>query len=310
MAISWDHKHVAYKAWVPIFVAFLSLFLWQPGFSHGAEIAGNRSNSIKPARSRSFTDTLIADGIDVAKISARMWLAPFHATGKELLKAGGLATVVGLSSTIDCRIRERVTGLNGPWAEAVSDVGHFYQSEYVSLAAAAALYSYGWWRDNSVVRRIGLEVIEAFEIAELGTNLLKHLVGRDRPYVERGVYHFVGPNWGNNDHQSFVSGGVARAFALTSVLAAEAKSIPVTVLLYSLATATSFQRLHADRHWFSDTMGAAVWGTAVGLGVVHLNRRCDRTPARDSGHRGNRTVDVFFTVLAHSTPSLAVGFRL
>jgi membrane-associated phospholipid phosphatase len=268
--------------------------LSQAGLSRGAEIADNQSSSGTPAKSRSFTDTLIADGRSFGEISLRMCLAPFHANGKELLEAAGLVGVVALSSTLDRQIRKDMHKLNYPWAETVSDVGHVYQSTYVTFAAATALYGYGWWRDNSAVRRLGIEVIEAFAISGAGTSLLKHLVGRDRPFLERGAYHFVGPNWNSNDHLSFVSGDVTVAFALTSVLSAEAKSVPVTILLYSLATATSFQRLHADRHWFSDTVGAAVWGTTVGLGVVHLNRRDARTRVGFSADPGNGTAGIVF----------------
>jgi len=272
--------------------------LSQAGLSRGAEIADDQSSGASPAKSRSFTDTLIADGRSFGEISVRMCLAPFHANGKELLEAAGLVGVVALSSTLDRQIRKDMSKLDRPWAETVSDVGHVYQSTYVTFAAATALYGYGWWRDNPAIRRLGLEVIEAFEISGIGTSLLKHLVGRDRPFVERGPYHFVGPNWDSDDHLSFVSGDVTKAFALTSVLSAEAKSVPVTILLYSLATATSFQRLHADRHWFSDTVGAAVWGTAVGLGVVHLNRRAAQTRVRFSANPSGGSIN------------LAVVFRL
>jgi membrane-associated phospholipid phosphatase len=73
-------------------------------------------------------------------------------------------------------------------------------------------------------------------------------------------------------HQSFPSGDVVKAFSLSTVLAAEAKSLPISLALYSLAAATAFQRLHRDRHWFSDTVSAAALGTAVGLAVVHAHR--------------------------------------
>lgn len=286
------------RTFAALLLAVLFIGLWQTGLSCGAETADDQSSSDTPAKSRSFTDTLVADGRSFGEISVRMCLAPLHAKGKELLEAAGLIGVVALSSTLDRQVRKDMSKLDYPWAETVSDVGHVYQSTYVTFAAATALYGYGWWRDNPTVRRAGIEVIEAFEISGVGTSLLKHLVGRDRPFVERGAYHFVGPNWDSDDHLSFVSGDVTVAFALTSVLSAEAKSVPVTILLYSLASATAFQRLHADRHWFSDTVGAAVWGTAVGLGVVHLNRRDAQAPVRLSANPSDGSIN------------LAVVFRL
>jgi membrane-associated phospholipid phosphatase len=226
---------------------------------------------IKSATLCSFADTLVTDGRDVGLVSIQMLSAPFRATGKDLLRAVGLGAAVALSSTLDRPIRNRTKDLDCSWADAVSDVGRFYQNKYVTFTAAGAFYGLGVVSGKPAFRRVGLEIIEAFEIAVIGTSLMKRLVGRDRPYVENGEYHFVGPHSGNDDHESFVSGDATKAFTLSAVLSAEAKSVPVTVVLYSLAMATSFQRLHTDQHWFSDTVGAAVWSTAVGLGVVYLN---------------------------------------
>jgi membrane-associated phospholipid phosphatase len=269
------------------------IYLVQTGLACGAEITDDQSSDTTLSKSRSLTDTLIADARSFGEISVRMCLAPFHANGKELLEVAGLVSVVALSSTLDRRIREHMTKLDHPWADAVSDVGRLYQNTYVTFGAAGAFYTYGWWRNNPALRRIGIEILEAFEISGAGTSLLKHLVGRDRPFVERGPHHFVGPNWDSDDHLSFVSGDATKAFALTSVLSAEAKSAPVTILLYSLATTTAFQRLHADRHWFSDIIGAAIWGSAVGYGVVHLNHRHTGTPLKLSLHPSGNLALIF-----------------
>jgi membrane-associated phospholipid phosphatase len=287
----------------------LFVFLCQTVLAHGAAIVPDQRSGNKPIGFRSFGDTLIADGGNFGKMSLRMLLVPFHARGRDLLNAAGLATVVALSSTLDKSVRDGMNGLDRPWADAVSDVGRFYQNKYVTFAAAGIFYSYGALRGSPAVRRIGLEIIEAFEISVIGSSLLKHLVGRDRPFVERGAYHFVGPN-ANDNHQSFISGDATKAFTLSAVLSAEAKSIPVTILLYSLAAATAFQRLHTDRHWLSDTMGAAAWGTAVGLGTVYLNHRHDRAPVRLSAEPGDGTVQLLLPISTHSIADALSGIRL
>jgi undecaprenyl-diphosphatase len=134
------------------------------------------------------------------------------------------------------------------------------------------MYGYGLLADQSAARRIGLEIVEAYAIAGAGTQIVKHLMGRSRPYRDEGYLLFAGPILRNSRH-SFPSGDVTVAFTLSSVLAAEAKSAPVTILLYGLASMTAFQRLHRDQHWLSDVLGGAAWGTAVGLGVVHMHRK-------------------------------------
>jgi len=142
----------------------------------------------------------------------------------------------------------------------------------VTFGTAGVLYAAGLITTEPSLRRTGQEVIESFCLAGLGSQVVKHTLGRNRPFTENGPYRFSGPNWKYNE-ESFPSGDTVVAFSLSTVLASEAKSLPVSIALYSLAAATAFQRLHRDQHWFSDTVGGAVWGTAVGLAVVRAHRR-------------------------------------
>jgi membrane-associated phospholipid phosphatase len=101
--------------------------------------------------------------------------------------------------------------------------------------------------------------------------------------------HFNGPTLDNGYH-SFPSGDVTIAFAQSSVLASEISFWPATVALYGLAATTAFQRVHRDQHWFSDIVGGAVWGTAVGLGVVYVNHRPLSSHARLEFGLGSVTI--------------------
>jgi membrane-associated phospholipid phosphatase len=154
----------------------------------------------------------------------------------------------------------------------VDDIGHAYQGVPVEAATAGALYAYGLAAHNSAVRRVSAEIVEAYLIAGGGTQVLKYAIGRARPFNNQGPSHFVGPTVHNRNH-SFPSGDCGSAFAFSTVLTAESRSLPVGVILYSLAATTAFQRLNRDQHWLSDVIGGAVWGTAVGLAVVNMNRK-------------------------------------
>jgi membrane-associated phospholipid phosphatase len=114
--------------------------------------------------------------------------------------------------------------------------------------------------------------VESYAIAGAGTQIVKHAVGRHRPDANDGPFKFSAATMTNN-HLSFPSGDVTAAFSFASVLAAETNTVPTTVLFYGLGALTAFQRWNKNQHWLSDTVGAAAWGTAVGLGVVHYNRQ-------------------------------------
>jgi hypothetical protein len=224
------------------------------------------------ARAESVARTVAHDARQTGRVTWHMLQTPFRGDAEDYALAGGILMGIAALSTLDRSVRHIADSSGGNWAETVSDVGHFYQRTGLTFALAGAFYAIGLAADQPSLRRTGQEVIESFCLSGLGSQLVKHTLGRNRPVAENGPYHFAGPNWKDVD-QSFPSGDTVVAFSLSTVLAAEAKSLPVSVALYSLAAATAFQRLHRDRHWFSDTVGGAVWGTAVGWGVVYAHRR-------------------------------------
>jgi membrane-associated phospholipid phosphatase len=225
--------------------------------------------------------TIVDDGRDAGTATWTTVRAPLHASADEYLVAAGLLGGVALSSTLDRTLRSDARRQTGGWVHTVDDIGHTYQGPWVIFGTGAVLYGYGVFADHPAVRRTAEEIVEAFAISGAGTQLVKYAVGRDRPFTGHGPFHFVGPSL-PDEHHSFPSGDVTVAFSFSSVLAAEAQSWQAATVLYALAGMTAFQRMNLDKHWFSDTLGGAMWGTAVGWGVVHINRKLKIGSARVS----------------------------
>jgi membrane-associated phospholipid phosphatase len=220
----------------------------------------------------SYYDTLSVDCRNAGRTFTRIAFAPFHADVKEWLMAAGLAGSIAAATLVDTRTRDLASSIHHPWIQTVDDIGHAYQNKYITFGAAGTLYSYGFLAGEPKVKKIGIEIVAALAVAGTGTQFLKYVLGRARPTKGLSNGHFNGPTLDNGYH-SFPSGDVTVAFAQSSVLSSEIRFWPATVALYGLAAATAFQRVHRDQHWFSDVVGGAVWGTAVGLGVVDVNRR-------------------------------------
>jgi hypothetical protein len=219
---------------------------------------------------------LCHDGNAAEYSIGHMLSAPLHGSAQDYWMVGGIAAVVAASSALDRTVRNEMPHNENGWRKTVDDIGHAYQGPLVVFGTAGSLYAAGLIADEPSLRRTGAEVVEAYCIAGAGTQAMKHLVGRKRPYNEEGPFTFTGPSL-KNSNLSFPSGDATVAFALSAVLAAEAKSVPVTIIAYGLAGMTAYQRLNRDQHWFSDVLGAAVWGSAVGMGVVHWNRKYEAT---------------------------------
>jgi len=221
------------------------------------------------------------DARDAAHVSWMMLRAPLRGDAQDYLIAGGIIVAVAGLSSLDRTVRTAARNNNPSWAETVSSVGKTWGGAEATGVVFVGSYGIGLISRSQSLRRIGLETAESFLLAGLGSQIIKHTLGRDRPYVENGPYHFVGPNL-DNKHQSFPSGDTETAFALSSVLAAESGSVPAGVIFYSLAAATAFQRIHRDKHWLSDTVGGAVLGTAVGWGVIHYHRKLKNSGVHSS----------------------------
>ena len=219
-----------------------------------------------------WQDTVAADGRDMANVTTRLVTAPLRASSRDWLVVGTIGLGVLAASSFDKDMRRDAARLDHGWEGTVDDVGHTFQRVEVLLGTSVLCYGGGLATHRPALRRTGEELIVAFAVASAGTQLVKHLAGRARPYTGSGSDYFVGPTL-NDSYLSLWSGDVTTAFALASVLSAEAKHPVVTVLMYGLASTTAFQRIHTDRHWFSDVVSAAVWSTAVGIGTVKIGNR-------------------------------------
>ena len=218
-----------------------------------------------------FAESFKSEATTAWGVTKDMVRAPLHGSAENYWITAGILSGIALTTTLDRPVHSAALKAHGPTVKTLDDIGHYYQSPFVSFGTAAALYGYGAIENNPATRRVGWEVVESYAIAGLGTQIVKHIVGRHRPYNNDGPFKFAGPSL-KNAYQSFPSGDVTVAFSFASVLAAETHSVPTTILFYGLGALTAFQRWHLNQHWFSDTVAGAAWGTAVGLGVVHYNR--------------------------------------
>ena len=101
--------------------------------------------------------------------------------------------------------------------------------------------------------------------AGIAANVLKVMVGRTRPELWLGPFHFAG-----GGANSFPSGHTVGAFALAGVLLFASRSLPLRVIAVLLALAVGLARVMAFRHWLSDAVASACLGLLVAWAVVRV----------------------------------------
>jgi len=96
---------------------------------------------------------------------------------------------------------------------------------------------------------------EAWTVNLAATYVLKTVVRRERP--------------GKQNDFSFPSGHSTGAFCVAAALQ-ELYGNRAGVPAYTLATLTGIQRIHANKHWFSDVLTGALLGVCIGHGFAEL----------------------------------------
>lgn len=156
-------------------------------------------------------------------------------------------------------------------ASRFSDVTSYGLSPGLSLG----LVAFGTLADPSWAAAIDdfTPIVEAMVVTQFVTRAIKIPVGRQRPYA-----HYTGP-MDYEDNLSFPSGHTSRAFSLvvSAAMVARARRYKIEPVIWAsgltVATASAYLRIAADKHYLTDVLAGALLGTAAGLTVPLLMKR-------------------------------------
>ncbi len=133
-------------------------------------------------------------------------------------------------------------------------------------------YIYGLAAKNDRARQIALGGTQAFVMAAVSSQLIKHIFHRHRPSQNSppNPYLWEGPFNGLN-YTAFPSGHTTAAFAIASMMSKVYKDkVWVGILSYSLATGVGLSRVYDNVHWPSDVLIGAALGYAIGQTVYSI----------------------------------------
>jgi len=147
------------------------------------------------------------------------------------------------------------------------------------LAGSVGALAIGRLTGNDRLSEVGLHTTEAIVASGAIVGATKGIMGRQRPFLEKGDPgdFFPGHGFSNGGLASLPSGHTAAAFSAATVLSIEAhrswpKAAPIiSPLLYGGATAVGLARMYDSRHWASDVALGATVGTLTGIQVMRYN---------------------------------------
>ena len=120
------------------------------------------------------------------------------------------------------------------------------------------------------VRDTGRDALEALVLSGLITNVLKPVLGRERPYQANGETVFRAFD---QHFQSYPSGHATTAFALASVVAMRADGWIIPTLAYGTAFTIALDRINDTKHFASDIFTGAAIGVVTGRFIVNRHRQ-------------------------------------
>jgi membrane-associated phospholipid phosphatase len=196
-------------------------------------------------------------------------ITPFHWNGTDALRAGGVLAATTTAFLLDDEVKRLMDRNHTAGLDKVENVVVRYGETKVVIILSGGVYLAGLVGGDPWLRETGLLAGAALLITGAGTQLVKAVAGRARPYTGYGPHYFT-PFTGDEDFHSFPSGHATAAFTLSSVLAARIDNPWATAALYGMATATALSRVYSGNHWFSDVVFGALAASAAGRRIVSV----------------------------------------
>jgi len=199
--------------------------------------------------------------------------SPLHWKQDDLVLFATLSVSTFALMLTDTDFQEYVQKNRTNTTDQVSEWTDKYTKRVTNLTIGG-LYLSGLILQDRKSKKTALLCLESVALAEGITKGLKHLMGRSRPYGDRGAFDFnplkVPPP---SYSLSFPSGHATTAFALSSVITEQYRSWLVRLISYSFALVVSLARVNNNAHFLSDVFWGAITGISVGKCLVKFHKK-------------------------------------
>ena len=204
--------------------------------------------------------------------------------GSDWLKIGIISAGTFLIlETADQPIRDVVLKNQQYYNSLPIKIGNTWGDWYPTVIVAGGFALHGLLDDNTSSKKIAFEVVQSALYTEILTQIVKHALGRARPYNELGPTAFKPFSFLGWDFTSMPAGHTSWAFSLSTVLSRNAKPVWLKVLAYLPAALTFMARVYQDHHWTSDNFLAATLGYFIATWVVDQHEKKELMVGASSG---------------------------
>jgi membrane-associated phospholipid phosphatase len=205
-------------------------------------------------------------------------------TWRDAALLGGFAAVTMAVAPMDKRLAQEIRREDLQTNKRLGDVAAVVRDVATpgSVVIGVSMYTIGRFTKNEKAADLGLHGLEALAVGQLLAEVLKGTFGRARPLVDTVNLdphdYEIGRGFRRGtEYRSFPSGHTISAFAAAAAVSSEtSRWWPRTrwiigPILYGGATLSGISRMYHNRHWASDVLMGAAFGTMAGLKVVQYH---------------------------------------
>lgn len=185
-----------------------------------------------------------------------------------------LIGALGIAAALDRPDRTALMqrGPDGSVIHPLSQTGNALGTANHLIPALAAAYVFTWIRRTPNGPSDVLDAALGYAASDMTAGAIRWAVGRERPSVHGDPMRFH-PFTGRGEYHSFPSGHVTHIMAIATAAAIESHSAWVRDVGIGTVGLVAWQRIHADQHWTSDVVGAAIISNLVSREVVTMLRQ-------------------------------------
>lgn len=198
---------------------------------------------------------------------------PFHWRAKQWSVFAGLLGVSVVAYVYDKEIYDFFQRNRTEAGESISKYAiEPWGSGLYSIPLLAGIYITG--NKNDRHRNVALTGLKAYLLSGGAAMVAKHIFHRHRPADDDppNPYLWEGPFEFTTDYTSFPSGHTTTAFAIATVLAQGYKDkMWVGLTSYTVATLVGLSRIYDGKHWATDAIAGAAFGTFIGTVLSRIN---------------------------------------
>ena len=134
---------------------------------------------------------------------------------------------------------------------------------YVTVGVLLTIFILAAIRRSLRNARQGLTLLSAFLLSAILSNVIKVLIGRQRPFV---TYSYI-EQLSTGGSPSFPSGHTTEAFTVATILVLLFPDKRIVLLAFFWAIMVAYTRMALGVHYPGDVLGAALLGSAVSFAV-------------------------------------------